>query len=328
MPLEPKDTVEQQSGENSSGQDVYDAAADEIFADDGDGPAQPAATEPESEEADSAADQTPPAEPGEGEAAGNEPDAASEAPPAGQSQDDVWANAPAELREAHQAALRDSDLKYRSAASRQSALDRKLREQQAEIERLKAGMSNTQSNGEAGQATSQSDDEFAKQMQDFREDFPDHAWMADRLEAQDKAIAKLSQSTGVFEQQQAQTFVAQQQAVLAEAHPDWEQLAGDERFAGWLEDQPTALREAFRRNEAQIVDGKDAAFVLTHFKRDLGIGSSQPAQQPNPAAQAQETRRKEQLAANRDARTNSPPVKSGTDKDDYDGTADLLFADD
>ena len=334
MNLDPNDTNQQQSGDSPSDQDALDAVYAEAFAEEGDAPAIPAAAEPGSDTEQDAAAETPPADPAPGDVAGNQPDAASDAPPAGQSQDDIWANAPDELREAHEVALRDSDLRFRSAASRQSAADRQINELRSEIERLKAGSANSQgaqtsdgdSSGNEGDDTSTDRQGI---LEGLREEYPELAGpLLEEIADMREQMAKLTKSSATFEQQQAEQFVSEQEGLLADTHPDWVDVVQDNRFAGWLQGQTTAIQEAFKRNEAVIVDGKDAAFVLTQFKGDLGIGTEPAQQQQSAAAQAQDAKRKGQLAGNRDARTNSPPVKSGTDRDDYGGTYDVVFADD
>lgn len=291
--------------------DAFDAALAEIGTDSPDAPADAAAQGGDDGNDDAGADQdAAPANP----AADNKAPASKDSP--ADTSQDVWANAPPQLREAHERALRDADLKYRSAASRQAALDRKVAELTAQIQQ-QGGSKADQAKAE-GAATDSSKDRLAE----LREDFPDLGPVFDQIEALQKDKEKADRVLGEVEQQRTQAFISEQEGILAEAHPDWMEVAGDERFTGWLETQSTSVRQAFQRNFDAVVDGKDAALVIGLFKQDMGIGTTAAAkEEPDP----QQQRRQRQLSANRDtSRPGGPATTQGFAEDDFDAVVNAL----
>lgn len=305
----------------------FDAALEAaISAQDGT-PAHDAAVDEGREEQQQSADESPaPAH----EAAADAPGADSEASPQGSANDDIWANAPAELREAFEKQQRDWDLRLRSANGRVSAFQRQLAQiqqtptqQPAQQQQEPAPQRETQQQGPASSGIDLNDPKF----QQLREDFPDVAGpLLDVIADLASQLGGVRQTAGVFEQQQTNAFLAAQEQSLAQAHPDWQAAATDDRFAGWLQTQPTAIQEAFQRNHDAIVNGQDAALVIGMFKQQVGF-SSQPQQQQTPApAPSQDPRRQRQLASGRDAGRTSPPAASGIAENDFESHLDAAIA--
>lgn len=263
------------------------------------------------------------------DAAADAPGADSNASPQGSATDDPWANAPAELREAHERELRDWNLRFRSANGRVSALQRQVAQFQQQTQQQPAQQQQPQQQRETQQpgAGSTGINLQDPKFQQLREDFPEVAGpLLDVIADLSSQLGSVSQVAGTFEQQQANAFLAQQESVLAQAHPDWQQAATDDRFGGWLETQPTAIQEAFKRNHDAIVNGQDAALVIGMFKQAVGFSSPQQQQQtPTPAA-TQDPRRQRQLAAGRDTGRNSPPAAAGIADNDFDGHMDAAIA--
>lgn len=317
-----------QSQDNSARQDdaapassedtmeAFDAALAEITTDGSDAPADAAAQGGNDGSDTGGADQdAAPAKPDTGAAADSKAPASTNSP--ADNSHDIWANAPPALREAHERAVRDADLRYRSAASRQAALDRKVAELTAQIQQ-QGGTKADQAKAESA-ATDSSKDRLAE----LREDFPDLAPVFDQIEALQKDKEKAEQVLSKVEQQETQAFISQQEGILRETHPDWENVAGDERFTGWLETQSRSVQEAFQRNFHAVVDGRDAALVIGLFKQDMGISNSAATAQPDP----QQQRRQRQLSANRDtSRPGGPATTQGFAEDDFDAVVNALTA--
>lgn len=297
--------------------DAFDAALVEIGTEDTGAPADAAAQDGDDGNDFGSADQNAaPAKPDAGTAADNKAPASKTSP--AETSHDIWANAPPELREAHERAVRDTDLKYRSAASRQAALERKVAELTAGIKQ-QGGDADDKAKAESA-ATTGSKDALAE----LREDFPDLAPVFDQIEALRQDKDKTEQVVTAFEKQRTETFIAEQEGLLTESHPDWQEVARDERFTGWLEDQPTSIREAFQRNYHAVVDGKDAALVIGQFKAAMGIQTPAATggnSQPDP----QQQRRERQLKANRDtSRPGGPATTQGFAEDDFDAVVNAL----
>lgn len=249
--------------------------------------------------------------------------AAGDEPPANEpSNDDIWSNADPALREAHQRELRDANLRLAGIQGRQSAADR-------EVHRLRKELAELQAQGGSGASqapqTEGSDHGTAEipadKLRQLREDFPEVAGpLLDVIDGLKAQVTEMKAPLGALEQERSANFYAAQQTALEQQHPDWQQVATDDRFAGWVESQPQAIKDALQRNFEAIVDAKEAALVIGLAKAELGIGG--PSSTPKPSPQVQQ-RRERQIAAGRDAGRTGPPVMTGV-PDDLDAAISLL----
>lgn len=302
--------ADQSSSPDAPGSDdEFDAAMAEATADEN-APA-PAAADPRSDGQDDGTDEPPaPAD----KAAAHAPPAADDAPSGNPDTSDIWANAPAELREAYEREKRDAELRIKSIQGRQSAADRELQRLRAELEdRQRQQQSNAGGEqGNQGQSESEGDDPYKQLV----EDYPEIAGpLVENLKSVQAELSQLKQGVGTFEQERQLTYLKQQQDILTEQQPDWQTALQDERFGGWLQEQPKPVQEAFERNKEAIWDGAEAAWLVGQFKTSLGIGAK-PTEQQQPPSQA--SRRAKQLASGRDfAGGSGAPVAEGI-PDDFD----------
>lgn len=262
-------------------------------------------------------------------------DAAAQAPgadgtpsPQGSATDDPWANAPPELREAFEKEKRDWELRFRSANGRVSAYQRQLAQYQQQTQQQPAQQ---QAHEQQQEVTHRQDagasgiDLKDPKFQQMREDFPEVAGpLLDLLDVVVGRLDQVSKTTGSVEQQQAEAFLASQEQALAQQHPDWLVAASDDRFGGWLQEQPISIQQAFERNREAIVDSRDASLVISLFKQSVGFSS--PQQQPQQQAPTQDPRRQRQLASGRDVGRTAPPVATGIAEHDFDAHLDAAIA--
>ncbi|QUT04049.1 hypothetical protein KFK14_12920 [Sphingobium phenoxybenzoativorans] len=264
--------------------------------------------------------------------AGQDP-AAGEQPPAGDQPTDIWANAPAELKEAHQAALRDADLRYNSVKGRLSTADRQLAElRAAQGQPAPAG---GQEPGPAPAAQPASNPFETEAIKKLREDYGEVAGpLIDAMVAQAQAhadeINALKAPVQQMGQERFQAAVGEQESFLTSQHADWKSHVEDERFSGWVQSQPQMIRDAIARNASNIVDGREAAMVIGMFKAAIGAGTPPPPPPPppppNPQPSAIEQRRQRQLEAGRDGgQGNAAPASSGV-PEDFDSAMDVFMA--
>ena len=288
--------------------DEFDAAMAEATADEG-APA-PAAADLRT---DGPADGTdePPA-PG-GEPAAQAPSAAPNAPNGNPDHSDIWANAPAELRQAYERAQRDAELRLKSIQGRQSAADRELQRLRAEHEELQRRLQ-ANAGGEQGKQGGSADGEPADDpYKQLVEDYPEIAGpLVENLKAVQAELNQLKQGVGTFEQERQIAYFQQQQELLTQKQPDWQDVLKDDRFGGWLQEQPKPVQDVFERNSQAIVDGNEAAWLVGQFKTALGIGQGAPPQQQ------QANRRAKQLASGRDFSGGSGAPVTDSIPDDFD----------
>lgn len=311
------DVANQQAGQPGDGLDDFESAVDAFTAPDSQAPADAAADgengpvqEPASIE-----------QPGSAKEAGNPDPAAAKAPAETQSTD-IWANAPAELRDAYQRERADLEHRLRSAQGRLSAADREL-----------AGLRNqsTQQRG-APEEPKPEDAEAAKRkgerLASLQEEYGDIVNpLLDEIGDIRSKMDRLSAPVEQLTQTQRDAAHVAEIDTFAKAHPDWQSYVSDARYPEWLSAQPKAVQDAAAR-AVNIEDGHEAAWLLSQFKASIGVGTSAPTTpeadpDPKPAA---DPRRARQLAAGRDGGVGaSPPVQSGI-PDDFDAATDAYIA--
>jgi chromosome segregation ATPase len=193
---------------------------------------------------------------------------------------DPWAAAPEPLRQQYQQ-LQQSHQKlesdHRANAGRVAALNRKTEElQKALAEREK------KNGGEQQDGMPSADDLKGKSFAEVEQEFPEIAdFLRHHVEQAKSEITKqLTPLQEHYQQQQAQQQEQQQIQQkqqeynrLAQVHPDFQKVIVDPGFQGWLKKQPAQLQAIATSDNAD-----DASYVLTQFKRDVGLTKPAPAQ--------------------------------------------------
>ena len=305
--------------------DDFDAAFDQIASGNAEAPANEAGADADTDPVDGAEDGSPP--PAD-EAAGTEANVAGTEPPASaEPSDDIWAKAPPEIREARERELRDYNFRLSSANGRVSALHRKLNELQTPAGQSQGGGASPAPAAESGADPSgDAPDPLAKLV----EEYPDIGGpISEMITGLKDQISQLSQPVASMAEAQQVTEKARQYGILADRHPDWQQLAQDDRWGGWIETQPRAVQEAFLRNQ-DVSDGQEAAWVLDLFKQEMRIAPATPAPSsaptPNAAPKPADQRRQKQLDAGRDGGSGGGPTVTSDMPDDFDAEFDRIQA--
>lgn len=258
-------------------------------------------------------------EPAPAQGAAAETPVAAEEAPAGEPQD-IWASADPRLRQAYEEFVRDAELRIQTFKGRQSAADREAEKLRQQLASLQQGRQQQQPDAGGGNQAEASPPPDA--VSRLRAEYPEVAGpLLDLIESQRAELQKLQQSAGSYEQDRAQAEERRQVEILARDAPDWQQVVTDDRFTGWLQGKPTAIREAFERNREKWVDGADAALVVNLFRSEIGSGQQRQAPPATPAPMATlDQRRSRQIAAGRDAgRTGPAATSSPPDDNDIDG---------
>lgn len=112
-----------------------------------------------------------------------------------------------------------------------------------------------------------------KSLKDAREAYGDIVGpVADHIEVLQRQVGAL---TGLEKARMADTeaqlndMLDAEMTAFAAEHPDGLDLLSKDHaaFVAWVEDQPKAVREAYRANERDITDGKAAAWVVGLYKQ-------------------------------------------------------------
>lgn len=246
-----------------SGEEAAEAAAE--GADDTDDGSAPADAKPQ------------------GEAPATDDRSADAADPGQTQGNDLWASATPEQKAAFEAAqtqLRKLEQAERSNRGRLSAMQRQLNDFTAGRDPSPpAARKAADGQGNDGKA----DGGFlaSDKWKRFEGEYPEVAGplgeligdLQSQLKRQDTQLSAIGN-------ERREDALDEQEELLLEAHPDWEQVTEKPEFGPWLVDQPRHIREAALRNGDGVVDAEEAADVLSRFKSYLKEQSDGSGQEP------------------------------------------------
>lgn len=232
-----------------------------------------------------------------------------------QQEADIWANAPPDLRAAHEAqvkALETATTEHarRSIEGRINAYTRRLKER---------------NEAAAQQPDPAQDDEAVDPFEELTADYPE---IATPLV---KKLAPITEKISQFEaaersrQEAADAQMDEElkanEDLLEQQHPGWDGFLKEygPAFGAWIVDQPLYYRQAFVTNQEAIIDPYSAIETLDAFKTFVDQNKQPPQQgNPPPAAQTQRlnSRRAAQLAGSTSPHSaGSRPTVSGIPQD-------------
>jgi hypothetical protein len=188
---------------------------------------------------------------------GKKEDAAADAPASGSGEFD-WATADPAARAAYEAAQQQFDHKLKSANGRVSVLDRKLNE-------LRSQGGGT---GEQEQPRKPLKELLASdQLKTIGEEYPDLKPVLDTLAEVASRVDGVTEEVGQVRSTAVAAATAPQEQALNGAVPNWLDLAKDDRFLGWVDDQPKKVRDAVSANWDAITNATEAAEVFKSFEQ-------------------------------------------------------------
>lgn len=256
---------------------------------------------------------------GNPESANDKPvDEAAAAPAAADQQPeapDIWANAPPDLKAAHDAQVRalesaTTEHSRRSIEGRIAAYTRRLKER---------------SEAAAQQPAPAPEEEAADPLKELAAEYPE---IATPLEKKLAPIAeKLSQFESIERSRQEaadREMDAELQAneqLLETKHPGWDGYLKENgaAFGKWIVDQPLVYRQAFITNKEAIIDPQGAIMTLDAFKSYVDSSKQPSPQATKPAAtqpQGLNSRRAAQLAGSASPQSGGGrPTVSGVPQD-------------
>lgn len=215
---------------------------------------------------------------------------------------DIWADAPPELRAAHDAEM----TALRKAANNERLHAGRMRKQFEDLKASAARVADTPSSKTVGDTLDQGladYPEIAKPLKDTL------APIEKRLEAFDKFTTEQNS----VQQDEVNRHIQSQQQVLEAAHPGWSQeyIQGPKakQFADWIRspDRPVKfVKTVFETNNEHIFDAAAAIEVFDAFKADIAGTGPTPG---NGQTQELSAKRAAQLDGSRSPRTPGGPAK-------------------
>lgn len=242
----------------------------------------------------------------------------------------LWANATPEQRaafEAAQAQVRKLEQAERSNRGRLSALQRQINELMADRKpQPEKAASQQAADGQQGDGDGQPDGFLASdEWKAFQEEYPEVAGpMAKVIGNLQQHTTRLEKELSAIGADRRQSALEEQATLLADTHPDWEQVMSNRLLSEWLPNQPRHIREAALRNGNEIVDAEEAADVVDRFKAYLAAQGGNAQNQNNAPAgngrgsgtnKALQGRRQRQLESATTARSRGPGAATGIPED-------------
>lgn len=233
--------------------------------------------------------------------------AAAETPAPEVKADDLWKDAPAELREAHEREVA-ARVSAEQAARTQSG---RLSKTQLQLNDLKANLASQRDPGAAPKE--EAEDRETRRAQ-LREEYPDSVGpVLDDLVNLETEIREIRAGQTAQAASETETLLQEQTAALESVHPTFRDDVAKPAFVTWALQQPDYVQDAIRANAKQIVDGASAADILTRYHRDTA----------DPAREAEAERRREQLEAARDPVIRNPAAATPAG----DGSVEQIWGD-
>jgi hypothetical protein len=228
---------------------------------------------------------------------------------------DIWANAPPDLKAAHDAQVRaleaaTTEHSRRSIEGRIAAYTRRLQER-----------------GQAAAQQPKPAEEAADPLAELAAEYPEIATplqqklapITEKLQQFDATLKSRQEAADL----QMDAELNANERMLEERHPGWDEYLRENgaAFVAWINDQPLVLRQAFMTNKEAIIDPYSAIETLSAFKNFVGSNNQppQPEAQAQPAAvntQGLNSRRAAQLAGSASPQAvGSRPTVSGIPQD-------------
>ncbi len=189
---------------------------------------------------------------------------------------DIWANATPEQKAAFEAAAADAH-RWQSDQGRAAGDARRI----AQLEASTAAQKPAAVQDDGGLVGVLKSDDWKS----VESELPELAAPLKKiLESFQTENTALRTELGTFSvERRNQVADAQVRIVLAE-HSDWESVTDDPTFVPWVGAQPAFIQQMFNRNAEQVVDGLEAAHVVSLFKASDGYVPPVPVN-PEPGSQ-------------------------------------------
>jgi hypothetical protein len=165
-----------------------------------------------------------------------------------------------------------------------------------------------------------------EKVKTIREDYPDiGAPVADALE---QVAEQLDQQRTETEKANNAAHLRTQLEKLNGAHADWREIVKSEDFGKWALEQGADVQDALRRNGQVVVDGEEAADIVSDYKAHKGIktnGAATGAGEGSASERPEDRVRRRQAEAGADAGVRTGPgAAQGAPEDDF--TANFKMA--
>ena len=139
-----------------------------------------------------------------------------------------------------------------------------------------------------------------EELEEFKEKYPDVFQVVETVAGvqSEAKIAKLRQDLESVKQREKSLEKEKAFEELLRLHPDFDDLKTNEKFLGWLDEQPTQLSDGIYKNNT---DAKWAGKVVSLYKAEMGISNKKPTRSRDSDAAASVTRQQPKEVATKDS---------------------------
>lgn len=216
---------------------------------------------------------------------------------------DIWADAPPELRSAHEADQKKLE-QLTSAKTRaegaMSGLQRKVNDLQRQLADFQAkppaNKSAGEGEGDGGEEGAPDGDapkspfseKAAEKLAALKEEYPEIGdalgdILSDIAAANQSQVSDVKTQLSSLTEKQQQDFFDEQTNIVAEMHGDFTEALASPEFFAWYETAPDYKKAAVERNGQHFVNGHEVAALLNDFKHETGWASSAAPEPSTPA---------------------------------------------
>ena len=139
-----------------------------------------------------------------------------------------------------------------------------------------------------------------EELEEFKEKYPDVFQVVETVAGvqSEAKIAKLRQDLESVKQREKSLEKEKAFEELLRLHPDFDDLKTNEKFLGWLDEQPTQLSDGIYKNNT---DAKWAGKVVSLYKAEMGISNKKSTRSKDSDAAASVTRQQPKDVATKDS---------------------------
>ena len=139
-----------------------------------------------------------------------------------------------------------------------------------------------------------------EELEEFKERYPDVFEVVETVSGlqTESQVAKLREEIESVKKREKDLEKEKAFEELLRLHPDFDSLKTDEKFLGWLDEQPKQISDGIYKNNT---DAKWASKVISLYKAEMGISNKKPTRSRDSDAAASVTRQQPKDVATKDS---------------------------
>ncbi len=139
-----------------------------------------------------------------------------------------------------------------------------------------------------------------EELEEFKKQYPDVFDVVQTVAGvqTEQQVAKLRKEIDSVKQREKTLEKEKAYEELLRLHPDFNELKSNEKFLGWLDEQPEQLSDGIYKNNT---DAKWAGKIVSLYKAEMGISNKKPTRSKESDAAASVTRQQPKDVATKDS---------------------------